>query len=232
MLPVSIDGEKLMKKCVLTLSAMLLLAVPPAVSAQGFGLAARAGTLGVGPEAALGLTDAFVIRGGIGLTTFDPSVTIDDIAFTLTLPDRWVTIGADIYLGGTFRIGGGMLFKSENPMLAGEITGSVDIGDMTYTSTEVSQLNGTLDSKEQAPYVLIGFGKHTSSGIGLFIDVGAAFLGESDVSLEATGDPAIIDSAEFQAELRRQETNIEEDLGSYINVWPILSIGLRIGVGG
>ena len=79
--------------------------------------------------------------------------------------------------------------------------------------------------------MLIGFGRHTSTGIGLFVDLGAAFLGESEVSLEATGDPAVVNSAEFQAELRQQETNIEEDLGSYINVWPILSIGLRIGVG-
>ena len=221
-----------MRKCVLTLSAALLLAAPTALSAQGFGLAARAGTLGVGPEAALGLTDALVIRGGIGLTAFEPSVTIDDIPFTLTLPPRWVTIGADIYLSGTFRIGGGMLFKSEDPMLLAENTGSIDIGDMTYTSDQVSQLTGTLDSEDQAPYVLIGFGKHTSTGIGLFLDLGAAFLGESEVLLEATGDATIITSSEFQEELRKQETSTEDDLRSYIKVWPILNIGLRIGVGG
>ena len=221
-----------MKKCVLTLSAALLLVVPAAVSAQGLGLAARAGTLGVGPEVALGLSDGFVIRGGIGVTPFEPTVTIDDIPFTLTLPDRWITIGADIYLGGTFRIGGGMLFKSGDPMLAGEITGSTTIGDVTYTSTEVSQLTGTLDSKDRAPYVLLGFGKHTSTGIGLFLDLGVAFLGESEVALAATGDPAVVNSPEFQAELRKQETNIEDDLGQYIKMWPILSIGVRIGVGG
>ena len=29
----------------------------------------------------------------------------------------------------------------------------------------------------------------------------------------------------------KQEANIEGDLGSYTKVWPILNIGLRIGVG-
>ena len=50
--------------------------------------------------------------------------------------------------------------------------------------------------------------------------------------LEATGDATIITSSEFQEDLRKQETSIEDDLGSYIKVWPILNIGLRIGVGG
>ena len=222
-----------MRTSILTLSTALLLIAPAAVSAQGFGIAGRAGTLGVGGELALGLTDAFVIRGGLGLMPFEPSATIDDIEFTLKLPEKWITIGADIYLGGSFRIGGGMLFKPDDPTITGEIAGgSVTIGDVVYTSTDVAQLTGTLDSKDQAPYVLIGFGRHTSSGIGLFLDLGAAFIGEPTVSIAATGNSTVISSAEFTSELRKQERNIEDDLGSYIKVWPILNIGLRIGVGG
>ena len=92
-----------------------------------------------------------------------------------------------------------MLFKPDDPTLTGEIVGgSVEIGDMTYTSTEVSQLTGVLDSKDQAPYVLIGFGRHTASGIGLFLDLGAAFIGEPEVRLDATGNSTIIGSSEFQ----------------------------------
>jgi len=137
-----------MRKSILTLSTALLLVVPVAVSAQGFGIAGRAGTLGLGAEVALGLSDKFVIRGGLGLMPFEPSATIDDIDFTLTLPEKWITIGADIYLGGSFRIGGGMLFKPDDPTITGEIVGgSVEIGDQIYTSTDVSQLTGVLDAK-------------------------------------------------------------------------------------
>ncbi len=223
-----------MRKSILILSTALLLTVPAAVSAQGFGIAARAGTMGAGGEVALGLTDAFVIRGGFGVTLVEPTVTIDDIEFTLTLPNKWITIGADLYLGDSFRIGAGMLFKPDDPTLVGNITGStsVDIGDMTYTASDIAQLTGTLDSKDQAPYVLIGFGRHTASGIGLFLDMGAAFIGEPEVGLAATGNSVVVNSAEFRSELRKQETNIEDDLGSYIKVWPILNIGLRIGIGG
>ena len=220
-----------MRKTILALSLAVLLVVPVTVSAQGFGVAVRVGTLGVGGEAALGLTDAFVIRGGLGFMPFEPSLTYDDIDFTLTLPETWFNVGADLYLGNSFRIGGGMLFKPDDPSIVAEVTGSatIEIGDQTYTSTQVTQLSGTLDSRDQAPYVLIGFGKHTSTGIGLFLDLGVAFLGDPDLGLTAIGDPTVVNSAEFQAELRKQEQNIVDDYN--LELWPILSLGLRIGVG-
>ena len=100
-----------MRKSILALSTALIVVLPSAVSAQGFGVAGRVGTLGVGGEVALGLTSAFVIRGGAGVSPFEPSVTINDVDVTLKLP-QWYNVGADLYLGGSFRIGGGMLFMS------------------------------------------------------------------------------------------------------------------------
>ena len=221
-----------MRKSLLALSTAAIVALPGALTAQGFGVAARAGTLGLGAEAAVGLSDALVLRGGLGLMPLEPSATIDDIDFTLTLPETWFNVGADLYLSSSVRIGGGMMFKPDDPTLVAEITGTqtITIGDQTYSASELVQVDGILDSKDQAPYVLIGFGKHTKSGIGLFLDLGAAFIGEPTVSLTASGPVA--NEASVQAELRKQETNIENDLGTYLKVWPIINIGLKIGVGG
>ena len=228
-----------MKKSLFVLTAATLLALPGALSAQGFGIAARAGTLGLGAEAAVGLTDAFVIRGGIGLlpvelknpSFWEPGANVDA---TLKLPKTWYNIGADLYVGSGFRIGGGMLFKPDDPTLTGTLTGSaeIDIGTGTpYKATEVAEVVGTLKSKSSAPYVLIGFGKHTKSGIGLFLDLGVAMLGDPQVSLTATGDPAVVGSPTFQARLRQEEQTIEDDFGSYLKLWPILNIGIKLGVG-
>ncbi|MHB1194597.1 MAG: hypothetical protein ACYC6F_16350 [Longimicrobiales bacterium] len=228
-----------MKRSLFALTAAALLALPAALSAQGFGIAARAGTLGVGAEAAVGVTDAFVIRGGIGLLPVElknPSFWEpgEDVDATLKLPKTWYNIGADLYLGGGFRVGGGMLFKPDDPTLTGALTGnaSIDIGGTTYTATDVAEVVGTLKSKSSAPYALIGFGKHTKTGIGLFLDLGVAMLGDPDVSLEATkGNPTIINSATFQARLRQEEQTIEDDFGSYLKLWPILNIGIKLGIG-
>ena len=228
-----------MKKSLFVLTAAAVLALPGALAAQGFGVAARAGSIGIGAEGAVGLTDAFVVRGGIGLMPLeiDPTSFWDpgtDVDATLKLPKTWYNIGADLYLGGGFRIGGGMLFKPDDPTLTGSLTGtaSIDIGGQTYTATDVAEVKGTLKSKSSAPYALIGFGKHTKTGIGLFLDVGVAMLGDPQVTLEATkGNPTVINSATFQSRLRTEEQNIEDDAGTYLKYWPILNLGIKLGVG-
>ena len=225
-----------MRKTLLALATVGMLMLPSLAEAQ-IGIAGRAGTIGVGAEAALAVGSSLVIRGGIGLlpVELDASDLLDepDVDATLKLPDTWYNIGADLYLGSSFRIGGGMLFKPDDPSITGRLTGtaSIDIGGQTYTATDVAEIEGSLVSKEKAPYVLIGFGKHTNSGIGLFLDLGVAFLGEANMELTASGNSTVINSAEFQSRLRAEEQNIEDDLGQWSQYWPILNIGLRIGIG-
>lgn len=229
-----------MKKHLFTFALAASIVLPTALSAQGFGIAARAGTLGLGAEAALALSPSFALRGGIGLMPLEMDATSfwdvgDDVQADLKLPETWYNIGADVYLGGSFRVGGGMLFKPDDPTITGSLAGTatIEIGGTTYTASDVAEVVGALDSKDSAPYVLIGFGKHTSSGIGLFLDLGVAFLGDPEITLEATeGDPTVINSAEFQSRLRQEEQNLDEDLPTWAKkYWPILNIGLKFGLG-
>lgn len=225
-----------MRKSLVAVAAASLILAPAAASAQGFAVAGRAGTLGLGAEAALGLSPNFAIRGGLGLMPLEPTATIDDIEFTVGLPETWYNIGADLYLGRSgFRIGGGMLFKPDDPTLVGELTAnaSIEIGDETYTSQDLFALRGTIDSKDSAPYLLFGFGRHVTQGIGLFADIGAAYFGEpANVILEADVNTNRVSQEEVDRELRKQEQRTKDDLGSYLKLWPILNIGLKIGLGG
>lgn len=229
-----------MKKRVFALGAAALIALPVTLSAQALGVGVRAGTLGFGAEGALGLGERVALRGGVGLFPIetDASKFWDigaDVDAKLKLPDTWYNIGVDIYLGGAFRIGGGMLYRPDDPTITATLPagGTVDIGGQTYTGADVSEVVGALDAKNSAPYGLIGFGKHTSTGVGLFLDLGVAFLGDSHVSLEATkGDPTVIGSPIFQQRLAQEEQNLESDLPNWAKkYWPIASIGLRIGIG-
>ncbi len=227
-----------MKYAPVVVLAVLIL-VPPGLSAQRLGIAARAGTIGVGAEGALGLADRLVIRGGIGFlpVEIDPTSLWDlgeGISATLRLPDKWYNIGMDFYLGSSFRVGGGILFKPEDLTLSGTLTGSasIDIGGQTYTVEDVAGITGKLISKDKAPYVLIGFGKHTSSGIGLFLDLGMVLLGDPNARLTATGNPSLINSSDFQSRLQTEEQGLENKAGTYFKYWPIVNLGLRFGIGG
>ncbi len=207
--------------------AVLVTAVP--VHAQ-LGVAARGGTLGFGVEAAVELTERIVVRGGVGLSNLDANTTFDGIAVKLALPDNWYTVGLDLYLNGAFRIGGGMLFKPDDPMLTGTFDGPVDIGGRVLTPSEIGTLTGRFVSEERAMYALLGFGKHTSRGIGLSLDVGAAFLGDPSVSLESEGG-TFPDQAELDALLDMEARDFEDEMTTYLKVWPILNLGIRIGIG-
>jgi hypothetical protein len=229
-----------MKKPVLALTVATLVALPATLAAQGIGVGVRAGTLGFGAEAAVGLSSHLAIRAGMGVTPLvikNPSFWHpgQDVNAKLRLPKTWYNIGVDLYpTGGSFRIGAGMLFKPDDPTLAGSLssTGSIDIGGTTYTGAQVSEVTGTLHSKTKAPYVLIGFGRHTKSGIGLFLDLGVAFLGDPGLTFEATkGDPTVVNSALFQQSLRDEAATVQSKVGTYLKYWPIADIGIKLGLG-
>jgi hypothetical protein len=204
--------------------------LPQASAAQGFGVAARAGTLGLGAEAGLGLGDRLVLRGGLGLMPLEINATVSDIDLTFELPRTWYNVGVDLYVNDIVRVGGGFLFKPDNVTLMAVPTTSQDIGGQEFTPEQIGTLLGTLDSGGRAPYVLIGFGKHTASGIGLTLDIGAAFFEETGVVLDSE-EGTLSNNPDFRDRLEAEARNFEADLPRYIDIWPILSLGLRIGVG-
>lgn len=218
------------RNVIFVLAAAALAAAPCNASAQGFGVAARAGTLGLGAEAAVGIGESVAVRGGLGLVPFELDATIDEMAVTLELPETWYNVGLDLYLNGAFRLGGGMLFKSDDAMVTGNFTTPQEFGTRTFTPEEIGTFTGVMDSKDSAPYVLMGFGKHTASGIGLSLDVGLAFLGDPEVTLDSDGG-TLSDEPIMRSSLDQEAQEFEDDMRTYLRYWPILNLGLRIGVG-
>jgi hypothetical protein len=201
-----------------------------AAAAQTVGLGARIGTLGLGPEAAVALGERIVVRGGVGFNPVDFDQSFSDIDVTAELP-TWYNVGIDAYLNGALRFGAGVLFKPDDPTLFGVFTQNQVIGGQTFTPQQIGTMVGVIDSGDQVPYALIGFGKHTAPGMGLFVDFGLAFMGEPDFQLDAVDGSLSSQSGPLRTALDAEEQEFEDDAGSYLRFWPILSLGLRIGVG-
>mgnify|MGYP006284150575 CR=1 FL=1 len=218
-------------RALLLLLGGLLASSPTPATAQGFALAARGGTMGLGAEAALGLGSRLAIRGGVGLMPLEPGLTIDDIDYSLRLPETWFNLGADLHLVGGLRVGGGILFKSDDPSATASLGEAVEIGGQEFTPEQVGTLRGTLDSGDRVPYVILGFGRQVRSGVGLFLDLGVGFTGEPEVHLETHGgtfpDPALL-----RDRLDAEERTFQEEIPSYLDYWPILNLGLKVGLGG
>jgi hypothetical protein len=208
-----------------------LLLLPSALAAQGFAVGGRAGTLGFGAEAALGLSDNLALRGGIGSFFFEFKGEADDIEYTVSPPSLLGTVGIDFYpTGGSFRLMGGLLIRDGDFNIDSEdvaAAGGVEIGDTEYT--ESGTLHGALSNSSAAPFVGLGFGNHAHGGFGFFIDFGLAFVGETDVTLEARGPLAQAEG--IQQELDREARNVEDEAGDYLKYWPILNLGFKIPIG-
>ena len=218
-----------MKTRLLTPLVLLGMAVPCAGTAQGLAFGARAGTLGVGGEVALAVSEGMVVRGGIGVSPFEPGVSLGDVDVSLKMPTVY-NVGIDLYLNGAVRLGGGILFRANDPEVTGDFTADQDIGGTSFTPQEIGTLRGVLDFKDRAPYVLIGFGRHTARGVGLFLDLGLAFVGEPAVSLSASGGTLSGDMDPLMSALSQEAAEFEADMPSYLRIWPIISLGIRLGV--
>jgi hypothetical protein len=212
----------------IALAAAVALVPEPAVAQAGFGF--RAGSLGFGLEAAVDVSGRFAARGGVGLTSVSASTTFDDVPVRIDLPGLWFDVGLDYYLNDQFRLGAGMVLKPDDPVLRGEFEGSVDIGGQVLTPDEVGTLTGVVDMDDQTVYALIGFGRHSDDGLGLFVDAGAAVFRSPSISLSATDGTLPAD--QLAPLLDAESRAFENDMKTYLRVWPILSIGLRLGLGG
>ncbi len=220
--------ETQMKKiALLALSAGLLL-VPVKAHGQGFAIGARAGTAGIGPEIALGLSDAAVIRGGVGLVPFEYTSEIEGREYTLTLPSSFATVGLDFYPGGgPVRLMGGVLFRSGNVGVESPVQVGEDVGG--FTAQSAGTIFGELEQSTVAPYAGIGFGKHTEGSFGFFLDLGVAMAGEGDVVLSTSG--SLSSDPDVGNMLNSISQDIEDQAADYLKFWPIVSIGLKVPLG-
>ncbi len=223
-----------MKKAPWIALLLLLMAAPTTASAQGFAIGARAGTLGLGGEVALGLSDMFAIRGGFGVFPYEYDGTFDGEDYTVTFPTSIWSVGMDLYLGGgPIRLMGGIMGRSGDIDVEKKFDGTVNIGGSPYSSS--GTLSGTLAQSSVAPFAGIGFGKHTKGGFGFFLDLAVAFTGEPDVSTQISGpitSQAGIDQNQLALDVQQEAVDIKDDAGSYLEYWPVVSIGFKIPLSG
>lgn len=207
-----------------------VLAIQDNVSVGG-----RLGTLGMGMEVAMALNERVAVRGGAGLG-FSVDVTewsnlASDRTAELSLPNALLAVGAELSFS-VLRAGAGLLIRSGQP--AYEITygsgTSIDIGGGYYRQPDIRTLTTTLVSGSVAPYALLGFAPGLSPRISLLVDLGAAFPLGAGFEMSATGDPEVLGSPGFRADLEAERREAEADAGGFLNYWPIISIGLRYGL--
>lgn len=215
-----------LEKRLLLLAIVALVAQPRPAHAQVL-VAPRASTLGVFGVEIVGIaTNRIEARAGLGVWTLEAETEFDGIPVRISFPDLSLNIGVDYYLNESFRFGGGLLLRTSYPTLRGTYEGVINVGGTPITATEAGTITGVVTSNKRAGYAVIGFGRPTGNGLGLSLDVGAAFLGNPSVSLMS--EDGTFPEDEMAVLLAAEEQDFEDDMKTYFRIWPILSISLRI----
>jgi hypothetical protein len=195
----------------------------PAAGAAQISIAPKIGTLGVGADVGLSLGRLATIRGGYGTVPTELKADIRDVAYEARLPDV-VFLGVDLHPGGGgFRISGGVLIHTDDVILDATPDTAVELGEGSYTPTEVGTLRGTAGTSTAFPFAMIGFGHHGGRGFGVFLDLGVGFM---NPALTLTHSGAGADG--LAADLVLEAEELESDL----RFWPIVQVGITLGLGG
>jgi len=196
-------------------------------SAQSISLGVKVGTLGPGAEAAIALSDFLGIRFGANYLPLEYEGTFDDVDYDVDLTLRSVSALIDVHpFKGAFRISGGVVYNGNELESEATPTSPIEIGDVTYLTpaTQVGTLKGEVDFDDIAPY--LGLGWDTSFGkegaFGFIADLGVMYQGSPEVELTANG--TLAGNPAFQAELAKEEKNIQDDLDDF-KFYPVISVG-------
>jgi hypothetical protein len=226
-------GDQFMR---ITLAAALAVAfiATPAVAqdkTSSVGVGVTAGTLGIGPEVNF-RTDNFGVRGSATFFSYGRDVESDGIQYAGDLKLRSFGGSLDFYPGGgNFRASAGLRVGKNRVELNAQpaATTSVQVGDVTYTGTQIGTLSGEIRPKKVAPTLTIGYGSGVGSGLYFGIDAGAMFQGSPKVRrLTATG-PLATDTTtagqNFRTQLANEAREIENDIDNF-KIYPILQLAL------
>ena len=197
-------------------------------SRSGKGITGKIGTLGYGAELNFGLSDSIGARIGLNAYTYKYNDNSNQVNYDFKLQLQTVSALADWYpFSGSFRASGGLLYNNNKvSMTALPASGTTyTINGVSYTTTQISSLQGEMTFNKVAPYLGIGWGNPVAKdkGWGLVTDVGVLLQGKPKTSLTATCPGGC--SPSIQYNVAAENTRVENDLSNF-KFWPVASIGI------
>ncbi len=204
-----------------SLAAAVLFAAP----AQAGELYTGIGIPGIGLGYAQPVNESFTLRGDIyTLGSRSKSTVENGINYDGQYKLQRSALLADWFpFAGSFRFTGGAAFNTYKITLdANGAGGSITIGDRTYVTTAADGLKVQVEFPKSTPYIGIGWGHQSGSGLRFSADIGAS-IGRATVTATARGQLAT--QPDIQANIDKELVDLRDGVGK-VRAVPQLSIGL------
>ena len=187
-------------------------------SAQAAGLGARIGTTGLGADVAWDLAPTLSARVGYSGGSVDHDVSTSLTTYHGKLNLKNLNTFLDFApLGPLFRISGGFIFNDNK----------FDVNTDQFNGGSIS---GTVKpSNSAAPYLGIGYGRVSGTGVNFYADLGVMYQGSPKASLTANcGSLSASGCSALQSQVASEQAALEDKLKN-AKYYPVLNIGLTIG---
>jgi hypothetical protein len=217
----------LLKSIVFALFAVLTWSPALHADTGEIGAGLTGGTLGFGGNVTVGIAPAINARTGFNLFSYDGESTESDVSYDYELSLLSFPVLLDWYPleGSGFRLTSGILINGNEITATGTSDDTYKIGDTEYPAASVGVLTGKVDFNAVAPYLGIGWGNAVGkdTGLSFALDLGVAFQGSPDISLEASGP--LSSNPDFQAELENEIADLEDEIDEF-KYYPVITLGL------
>ena len=205
--------------------------IPPPTTAtepSRFALVAEGGTAGFGPSLIYTVNPKFTVTVGYTWLDHNYDVESDDNEYDGKLKlSNFKALANWHPWGGTFHFSGGV-FATDNKVdvtLRPTERQTYEINGNEYSSTLINSLGGSASFEDDvAPYIGIGWAKNpANTGLAFYATIGVFFAGDASANLSATGP--ITANPQFQADLRAEERDINDDLED-LGAYPVIQLGI------
>jgi outer membrane protein assembly factor BamA len=204
------------------------------IASAEVGASLRGGTLGLGVELNVGLTETLNVRLGYSTYNYDDTIEETEVTYDGEIKLRNPSALLDWHaFGGGFRFSFGAVATDTEIEATGRPTaGTYELDGQVFTASQVGSLRGTVEmGNSVSPYVGVGWGNTVDAAgrVTFLFDIGAVYMGTPEVDLIATCGTGLstANCNRLQAAVQQEEDDLAEDATLY-EWYPVISLGIAV----
>jgi hypothetical protein len=196
------------------------------------GIAAEAGTTGLGLRLTLPVTERINARIGFGALSYSDSRNIDDVEYDAKLKLNTIDALLDFYpvAQSGFRVTGGVAYNGNEVDVTARPNSNANyvFNNVSYNAALAGTVDGRVDFRKTAPYLGIGWGNAIEQGAGwkFTSDLGVLFQGSPRTSLTSNNcqfGAALC--AQLAGDLAAENAELRDKADSF-KYFPVVRIGV------
>ena len=212
--------------------AALIGALSMASAAQaGPGVALDVGSTGFGAHVSVPIQANLNARFGANFAKYSTTRHTDDADYDIKLNLKTVDALLDYFpSGGGFRISAGAVYNGNQFDSHAKPAGSgvYTLNHVTYSAASAGTIDGTINFRNLAPYLGIGWGNAAggAAGWGFVSDLGVVFQGAPESTLSNRGCTALsVICAKLLNDVAAENLKLKDDMKDF-KFYPVLRVGV------